>query len=76
MQVVKNMEDTVEEKIMKKLCDDIDDQWVFVLEAAAKYKKEFRKTLKIGIPPKIDDILEKTVLEDDEEHEGETNKKE
>ncbi len=69
------MEDTVEEKNKKKLYDDIDDQWVFVLEAAAKYKKEFRKTSKIGMPPKIDDILEKTILGDDEEHEGEKNPK-
>lgn len=65
----------MEEKNKKKLYDDIDDQWVFVLEAAAKYKKEFRKTLKIGMPPKIDDILEKTILGDDEEYEGEKNPK-
>ncbi len=69
------MEDTVEEKNKKKLYDDIDDQWLFVLEAATKYKKEFRKTSKIGMPPKIDDILEKTILGDDEEHEGEKNQK-
>lgn len=47
--------------------DDIDDPWAFVIEASQRYKREFRKTSKIGTPPKVDDIIEKTLLGVEEE---------
>ncbi len=44
-------------KLVKQIYDKVDNQWLFIVEAAAKYKEEFKKTSKIGQPPKIDDVL-------------------
>jgi len=52
----------VEEKVKRVLFNSVDNPWEFVVEAAKEYKKEFRKTSKIGLPPHVDDILEKEAI--------------
>lgn len=64
----------MDEKIKRKLYDEVKDPWAFVIRASKYYKSEFRKTSKIGIPPKIDDILEAVILNKDIE-ETDTKKK-
>lgn len=65
---------SVDEEIKKKLYNDVENPWEFVIEASKEYKKEFRKTAKIGEPPNIDDILEK-IIEEKKEKENKKNKK-
>jgi hypothetical protein len=62
-----NTEEIMKEDVKQKVYDDITEPWEFVLKASERYKREFRKTAKIGVPPKIDDIVEKTVLGVEEE---------
>lgn len=57
----------MEEEVKKKLYNDIENPWKFVLKAIKVYKDEFRKTSKIGSPPKIDNILERVLTDDTEE---------
>jgi hypothetical protein len=52
----------VKEEVKKMLYDEIENPWEFVVKAAGEYKKEFRKTAKIGVPPKIDDMLVKALM--------------
>ena len=49
----------MKEKLLKQIYDKVDNQWLFIVRAARKYDDEFKKTAKIGQPPKIEDILEK-----------------
>ena len=51
----------MKEGLMKKLYDKVDNQWEFVISASNKYDEEFKKTAKIGEPPKIEDIMEKVL---------------
>ncbi len=55
----------VDENIRQKLYDNVEDSWDFVLRAVANYKIAFNKTSKIGVAPKIDDIIEKTLIGED-----------
>ncbi len=55
----------MKEKVRKKIYNNIDDSWEYVLRSAKKYKEEFKKTAKIGEPPHIDDILESIIIEDE-----------
>lgn len=55
----------MKEEVKKKIYDNIDNSWEYVLRSAKKYKEEFKKTAKIGEPPHIDDILEEIILEDE-----------
>lgn len=58
-------EEKVEEDMKKRLYDEVDDIWGFVLKASEIYKEEFRKTAKIAQAPRIDDIIEQTILGDE-----------
>ncbi|MGM0567605.1 MAG: hypothetical protein ACQESB_00140 [Elusimicrobiota bacterium] len=49
----------MKEKLLKQIYDKVDNQWLFIVRASEKYDQEFKKTAKIGQPPKIEDILEK-----------------
>jgi hypothetical protein len=56
------MEESMDEDKRKIVYDDIEDPWEFVIRASERYKKAFRKTAKIGMPPKVDEIIVNTVL--------------
>ncbi len=51
----------MDEITRKKLYDNVDNAWKFVLKASKEYKKEFKKTANIGAPPHIDNILKKII---------------
>ena len=53
----------MEEKVRKALYDHVDNPWEFIVESADEYKKEFAKTSKIGVPPSVDEILSKKIME-------------
>ena len=53
----------MDEKVRKALYNHVDNPWKFIVEAADEYKKEFRKTSKIGVPPSVDEFLSKKIME-------------
>ncbi|MBN2407227.1 MAG: hypothetical protein JXJ19_05980 [Elusimicrobia bacterium] len=46
---------------MRILYDKIENPWEFIVKASKEYKEEFRKTSKIGNPPKLEDIMIKVL---------------
>ncbi len=48
----------MKKELLKKIYETVDNQWLFIMKATERYKEEFRKTAKIGEPPKIEDVME------------------
>ncbi|MGM0440805.1 MAG: hypothetical protein ACQEQC_00040 [Elusimicrobiota bacterium] len=68
------MEAVMDEVTRKRLYDNVDNAWKFVLKATKEYKKEFKKTANIGTPPHIDDVLKKVVEQELTEKEDKERK--
>ena len=54
----------VEKSVMKLMYNNIENSWEFIKKATKVYEEEFAKTSKIGTPPKIDDIIERVLLDE------------
>ena len=52
----------MDEGLKKSMMNEIDNPWEFINRAHKKYKEEFRKTAKIGTPPKVDTVMEEMFI--------------